>query len=170
MMEQCEHLHTIPTRFVKSNGVACVKFQCQDCWQPAGDGKNKDYDLDMLPLFDKEKREEYWRERGRQCTADYEREQERRRAEWFADYDAYLASPHWAKLRRSVLVRDGFLCQGCFRKITDATAHVHHLSYDAYNRLGYSFAFECVALCPECHDQYHGKRKPTYDEIARLIR
>lgn len=159
-MEECIHAHVIPTRFTKSNGTVMVVKQCQDCGQRMGDGKNKDYDLPSLPEFDHELRDQAWKQRQQE----WERDRTQRNLAWWIRYDAYLASPEWNKLRRSVIVRDHFLCQNCFRKVTDASAHVHHISYDGYNRTGRSFAFECVTLCRDCHQQYHG-----HEEAEREI-
>ena len=152
-MNECPHLHVIPTRFTMSNGVVMVTMQCQACGQRCGDGKNKDYDLASLPEFDRELRDRAWQER----QEEWERTRALSDLEWWVKYDAYLASPEWNRLRRSVIVRDHFLCQGCFAKVTDTSAHVHHRSYVGYNRTGHSFAFECVTLCRKCHLEYHGQ-------------
>lgn len=163
---ECSHEHTKPTKARKSNGVVCVYLQCADCGEKTKEDKKAKYDVDRLPWFDENFRE---RQRKRnqairdrlqeQYQAELQREQDAKNAEWWARYNGYLQSEHWAKLRRSVILRDGFRCQNCFRKVTEATAHAHHLSYTGLNRVGYSFAFECVTLCKHCHDEFHGKRE-----------
>lgn len=75
--------------------------------------------------------------------------------DWKERYNLYLASDHWFRLRQIVLQRDHCECQNCFHTVTEQTAHVHHLRYDGFNRLGKSFAFECVTLCRKCHKEFH---------------
>jgi hypothetical protein len=70
-------------------------------------------------------------------------------------YDVYLRTPEWKQIRRRALVRDDFLCQNCFCKITHSSAEVHHLTYDSLRRTGITFTFEVVSLCSACHKLYH---------------
>lgn len=121
----------------------------------------RDYDVEHLPEFDTA-----FRDRMRQSEADTRRsawEQERadRNERWWKQYEAYRQSQHWQQLRRRVIARDGFRCQNCFCRVTDGSAHVHHLSYDGFNAVGHSFAFECVTLCRTCHEDYHPHMQST---------
>lgn len=159
---QCEHTEVTATKARKSNGVVCVYLQCCECGEKTKEAPKTQYDLDRLPWFDEDFRErqrkrnaEIYKKLRQQKADEIRAEVEDRSAEWWAGYNAYLASTHWAQLRRRIIHRDQFRCQNCFSKVTDGNAQVHHLSYVGYNRLGYSFAFECVTLCRNCHKDYH---------------
>jgi len=112
-------------------------------------------ELLALPAFDDSLREVY-----RKMENEYYREErERQRAEWDsqsparkAEYAAYLQSDHWKDVRQRVLVRDKFLCQGCFR---EKATEVHHLTYA---HRGSELLFELVAVCATCHERAHGGR------------
>jgi 5-methylcytosine-specific restriction endonuclease McrA len=62
-------------------------------------------------------------------------------------------------VRRRVIARDSFACQLCGRRVEVNTAHVHHLSYDTYNLIGYSLPAECVTLCRSCHDRIESAKQ-----------
>lgn len=72
-----------------------------------------------------------------------------------ATYLDYLESPEWATIRRKVLKRDGYLCQGCLEK---PGTIVHHLTY---KRQGNEMACDLISLCKDCHDRIHGRIKET---------
>jgi len=152
---ECKHTSTRPTRAVKSNDVACVYLQCQQCGEKIKEVSKRDYDVARLPEFDKALRD---RVRNHNNERRQEMSQQARDAEsvsWKAQYNAYLKSEHWQQLRRRVIQRDHFECQNCFSRVTEGSAHVHHMSYDGLNRVGHSFAFECVTLCRKCHEDFH---------------
>lgn len=152
---ECKHTSTRPTRAVKSGGTVCVYLQCQQCGEKVKEVPKRGYDVDRLPPFDEELRELV---RSRNNAKRQEMAQQARDAEsisWKAQYNAYLKSTHWQALRRRVIQRDHFECQNCFSRVTDGSAHVHHLTYDGFNRVGHSFAFECVTLCRKCHEDFH---------------
>lgn len=153
--EQCEHRTTRPTRAVKSNGVVCVYLQCQQCGEKVREVGKRDYDVDRLPMFDEALRDRMRRQFTEARQATFEAQRTERDTQWRQRYGEYLRSAHWQTLRRRVIARDGFHCQNCFCKVSDTTAHVHHLSYDGFNSVGHSFAFECVTLCRACHEDYH---------------
>ena len=68
-------------------------------------------------------------------------------------YKQYLKSEAWAKKRHERLQIDGYRCAGCGTKLTEQTAHVHHLNYfyigeeDPWTDL--------ESLCAECHKMVH---------------
>lgn len=84
-----------------------------------------------------------------------ERERARREQEdrdFWARYDAYLASPEWAAKRELVLQRANHRCEGCGQR--PATI-AHHLTYaHVFDEL----LFELVAVCRPCHDRLHPDR------------
>lgn len=163
---ECKHEKTRPTYATKSNGVVCVYLQCVECGEKTKEERKAGYDVAKLPPFDKELQErtrnklreisaQLWSDWQEERQREFENKQGKQNEDFWRKYNAYLQTPHWKQVRRRVLIRDSFLCQNCFTKLTDSNAHVHHISYEAYKRLGYSFAFECVSLCRTCHDDYH---------------
>lgn len=159
----CDHERVRATRATKSNGVVCVYVQCQKCGEKVREVSKKDYNVTVLPAFDehlrkvcRERRQEKRQELRDQWLAEYEQERSDQDQQFWRTYSAYLKSEHWHILRRSVIQRDHSKCQNCFEPVTERSAHVHHTSYVGFQRLGYSFAFECVTLCRPCHDAFHG--------------
>lgn len=70
-------------------------------------------------------------------------------SDWWAWYDAYLATPEWAARRRLVIARDR-VCQGS----ADPGLHVHHLHY---RTVGRETGEELVLLCKRCHEAEHAR-------------
>jgi 5-methylcytosine-specific restriction endonuclease McrA len=123
----------------------------------------KDYNVTILPAFDEQLRRtmrerKQWKRKvlHEKWLAELELERSDQDQQFWRTYSAYLKSDHWQDLRRAVLQRDHSKCQNCFCAVTERSAHVHHTSYVGFQRLGYSFAFECVTLCRTCHDAFHG--------------
>jgi hypothetical protein len=75
-----------------------------------------------------------------------------------ADYGDYLASPLWAVIRRRVYGRAKGVCEaaGCDKQPTA----VHHWSYALPVMRGATLK-ALQALCKNCHDRAHGKRKSS---------
>lgn len=63
-------------------------------------------------------------------------------------YQLYLQSDAWQDKRRRVLERDRHKCRVCGEKADN----VHHLTYD---RVYDESLFDLVALCRNCHEEYH---------------
>jgi len=72
-----------------------------------------------------------------------------------AEYDAYLRSEAWQKLRKAVFARASYRCEGC--QAADAE-EVHHLTYI---RLGHEFLTDLLAVCAPCHAVLHTSHTPT---------
>lgn len=191
--QEFAHEHTpVPTRQRKSNGVTVVVLQCSQCGERLREVSKSLYNIEALPWFDEslrknaeekkqamiedlqEKRDEIYRQQVYAYRQEREKEQEERAREWRIRQDAenqtwwdkytlYLNSPHWVNLRLAVIQRDNHKCQNCFRPVTEKGAHVHHTSYVGFNRLGYSYAFECVTLCSQCHVNFHPDRAMADD-------
>lgn len=169
----CEHTHVIPVRFTKSNGVVCVRLQCQQCGDNRGERKKADYCVNQLSEWNEALRQS-WRvqvdNRREELRSEYiaalleaSRPSEENEKEWWQKYNAYLHSQQWHKMRQRVLDRDGNLCQAC---LANPATHVHHLSYELYNKLGKSAAFELVAICRPCHEQIHPHMSEAQDELT----
>lgn len=162
----CNHAKTKVVRFTQRNGVVIVRCQCQRCGAQVGNNLPKaEHNVAKLPEWNESLRDEWWKARGERTSAVYEQQRADETTEWFRRYNVYLKSEQWQRLKKTVLQRDNYTCQNCFRKVApnlyavDTRAEVHHTSYDGYNRLGESFAFECVTLCHACHRRYHGREK-----------
>lgn len=63
---------------------------------------------------------------------------------------AYLSSYKWDTMRKSILKRDSYTCQGCLA--TDMPLEVHHLSYSNFTR---EKEEDLVSLCRKCHQRQH---------------
>lgn len=167
---KCAHECAIPVKFTKSNGVVCVRIQCQRCGDSQGERKKADYDLAQLPDWNEDLRTEWRADRNNRWTEERENDMASRQAEllqqnaeWWAKYSVYLRSQQWHRMRQKVLDRDGNLCQSC---LTNTATHVHHLSYELYNQIGKSAAFELVAICRSCHQQIHPHMSEEQDRIT----
>lgn len=159
----CDHDATILVRFVDSGGKTSVRYQCQRCGDFQGNLKKSEVnDIDALPLWDESLRERWWQQRnarGDQIHQERQRQQKETEAEesarWWRNYTVYLRSPEWQALRRFVLKRDNYTCQGCGKPHDARNLVCHHKSYVGYNRVGKTFGFEVVTLCKRCHDEWH---------------
>jgi 5-methylcytosine-specific restriction endonuclease McrA len=166
----CECQGAVPTRREIAGGATTVWLQCAACGRAIRSVKKAGHDLAALPAFDADRFED-------RCAARYAEEsaaRERFRAEatgaaavqdaaWWATYSGYLRSEKWQVLRRLVMARDGGQCQACLRR---PAQQVHHLSYELYNRIGASAAFECVAICRRCHEAIHPDMAGAQDGSA----
>lgn len=65
------------------------------------------------------------------------------------DYEAYLASGHWAELRDHALHLACHACQVCN---SPHDLVVHHRTYE---RIGNEDIADLTVLCSECHDLFH---------------
>ena len=167
----CEHKQTHIVRFTQRNDVAVVRRQCKRCGAQVGNNLPKsEYNVARLPEWDESLREKWWQARSQrmqqaqqQLQDLHEQQRAAENAEWQRRYRIYLQSPQWQRLKKIVLERDNYTCQNCRRKVVpnlyvvDNRAEVHHLTYDGYNRIGESFAFELTTLCHDCHRRYHGR-------------
>ena len=151
----CHHEDVKLVRRVVDGGVVHVWRQCQQCGHGLGAASKKGLDIDNLPLWDDELRQS-WEDRKRQRANELREEVSASfNVEDWEEYGEYRQSDHWKALRRKVIARDHFQCQNCFCRVTEGSAHVHHISYDGLRNVGHSFAFECVTLCRSCHVDYH---------------
>lgn len=166
----CIHSQTNLVKLLDSLNRPQVVYQCCVCGEKvSGSLPHKGVDVAALPLFDTHlrdrKREETRQHRDREryrYLDDLEQQRLSAEEKFWADYNHYLETDHWKQLRRRVISRDGFLCQNCFRRVSDASAQVHHREYTGFKRVGKSFAFECVTLCAACHTEFH----PHMRELA----
>jgi len=112
------------------------------------------YKIDELPEFDDSIRERYQQEIQDRWNAERDQrvmEQITKTGQWWNNYTAYLKSLEWQITRKAVIERDR-ICQKCF---ADPATQAHHLTYETYNKHGFTFPQECVGLCYECHESLH---------------
>lgn len=67
------------------------------------------------------------------------------------EYQQFLKSDKWKKIRAEVMKRDSYLCRYCAKPATE----VHHVTYE----FGWEVACYCKALCRECHEREHQIKK-----------
>ncbi len=68
-------------------------------------------------------------------------------------YNAFLASPQWAWVRKMKLRQADFTCQGCGIRGTRRELQVHHLNYDRpWGRESFN---DLLVLCQRCHSDEH---------------
>lgn len=163
----CDHEEQKLVRYQQSNGSWRIRRQCLNCGEwTTSDLPQRNVSVMSLPVVDKETKENY--RQARSAAKDEAREEHLKQFAAPAyqqrqeKYEAYLASEHWKALRLAVLNRDSYRCQNCFCQVTSYTSHVHHLSYVGLERVGKSFAFECVTLCPKCHIEFHSRMQYGY--------
>jgi len=71
------------------------------------------------------------------------------RKAWFDGYNEYLKSKAWGLKRAAVLARAKGLCEECRER---PAIQAHHLTYRHW---GYERLDELVAVCLECHAEFH---------------
>lgn len=156
---KCSHEQEQVVRYQKSNGVWCVRRQCLNCGEyTTSDLPQKSINIASLPVFDasirdacRQAKQKARQEAKYKLLSESEMARLSHEQRWLENVNRYYATEHWKQLRCTVLLRDGHKCQNCFCAVTEATAHIHHLSYTGLDRVGKSFAFECVTLCRKCH-------------------
>lgn len=153
MMKECLHRVTeIRKRKVGGGGIQ-VREQCCECGASLGNAlKQAGLDLEVLPWWDEDLKEEYWNrereEREHARRMDVQRN-ERQETEWWREYSEYLETTEWKSLRNKVLRRAGGRCEGC---MDQEAVQVHHLTY---KHVGAELLFELVAVCEDCHKRVH---------------
>lgn len=65
------------------------------------------------------------------------------------EYDQYLQSEHWAKLKSAIRARDRGKCRICK---SEDNLHVHHVRYREIYNVTKS---DLILLCESCHDRVH---------------
>lgn len=147
----CSHTNSVDVVVpFGDKGAVRVKKQCVDCgqlhgklWGASGFDPRKLMPLNeelQLTLQDRRRaahnEREFWLSEFRM----------KRKLNWFRDHNRYLQSDEWRKIRQSVLMRDGYLCQCC--KVSKAT-EVHHLHYQTWRRESED---DLISLCRNCHE------------------
>lgn len=139
-----------PTWKTSSNGATLYAQQCLLCGTRGRAIKRADLvrdgvDLDVLPEFNEEFREDQYR----RTLEAFDARREAERSDWFQKYDEYLATPAWEARRAAVMKRSAGLCEGCRER---PATQVHHLTYE---HVFDEFLWELVAICNSCHKRIH---------------
>lgn len=84
------------------------------------------------------------------------------------DYDEYMNSKQWRRIRKWVLTFWGNKCALCTSSIRMS---VHHRTYE---RLGKELLTDLIALCGRCHNVHHkelghGGLEPIQDVLIRVL-
>lgn len=75
----------------------------------------------------------------------------------------YIESPQWQILRKKILKRDQYTCQGC--GINGVPLEVHHITYINYESEQLS---DLVSVCRDCHQTIHNKHGYDYTNTFPL--
>lgn len=75
------------------------------------------------------------------------------------EYQKYLNSPHWQKIRQAVFKEYGHRCDHCG---SPKNLHIHHITYE---HLGEEEISDLVPLCEDCHKRLHD----PFDSIDYLM-
>ena len=105
---------------------------------------------------------------GRQAKRDEARQKLQRKVEalGFANYGAYLASPHWAEVRAAFRAVTPAHCIACKR--SDVRLQIHH---KAYKRLGCEDLSDLAYVCGSCHKEIHFSRGMNLEvKTGRVIK
>lgn len=144
-----EHLFVYRYK-VTSSGYLVVRKQCDKCDYILSESpKKKDIkDFDLLVSTGEIKEilpDDNWKEyeMSRQLKINEQRLNQKEK------YNEYLKSEKWYNIRKLVLKRDNFLCQGCLE--SEAT-EVHHKNYV---HLFDEILFDLVSVCKSCHIKIH---------------
>ncbi len=71
--------------------------------------------------------------------------------EWFEDYDTYLKSDCFARLKEEVRIRCGGNCERC---LVNKYKHTHHVIYE--KKWGTETSKNLAGVCPGCHNLLGG--------------
>ena len=148
----CEH-NFIYVRSILSDKRIQLRNFCTKCSiSPSKAVKQDGVDMDKIPIRthveisdhnDKIRRESM--DGFSILISKLKQKQHEANKDWYAEY---LNSPEWFARSEATKKRYNYTCQMCGKKATDA----HHLSYDYVKR---EYEFDLVALCHQCHEDYH---------------
>lgn len=162
----CEHVtEKRLKRF--SNGSLQIALQCVKCGVRVGNWlpQIQHPGWESFHPFDEEAEQRYRTARGEEFRETFKSKREAEDRAWLEEYERYLASPQWKRMRLRVLVDRRGICQGCGKDLIATSSsfppsfqvhHVHELG--AYRvPFGSELLFQLVLLCPPCHDRFPSK-------------
>lgn len=148
VVNNCKCENQVRRKLTMINGGIQAKNQCINCGKISQALKLEKGD-ENLEEIDKELPHQISRDIYTAYLKELKRLEIEEKTEAQASYHEYLTTDKWKKIKKKVLERDKYICQGCL--VAEAVL-VHHLTYsNIYNE----FAFELVSLCQECHNRVH---------------
>lgn len=154
LADACIHERPAIVRSINSGNQVMYRWYCRDCGCKLSSNiradaalEQKVFDVDLDSLASRSNL--YRSQREGWLTRISEEAAERAQAGNRAEYDDYLRSDAWKRLRSRVMARANNTCEGCLERKAE---HVHHLTYE---HIGNEFAFELRALCEPCHIRLH---------------
>ena len=149
----CPHSTTELRRKMASDGRPRYHIQCLVCGQSTQKriSKNKVDESEAIPLWDEALHLRVWEKFNRDWEQAKYSVDQISDGDWWAQYDEYLESPQWARIRDAVLIRDHHMCQGCG---SQKATQIHHLTYE---HVRHEFLFELVSVCSSCHERLHSR-------------
>lgn len=148
----CRHPNVRVVTRVTADERIQIRKQCLICGELRGGAVKRANVPADVPPEDKDLRARYQqarREEWESIEQKHIRKQKAHEADWWENYDRYLASPQWALVREKVLKRANRICEGCLER---PASEVHHLTYAHVEN---ELIFELVALCKPCHARLH---------------
>lgn len=150
---ECEHEYELMLFKLESGSTQLRKF-CRKCKQrDPHPVKQTPENTSGLAIHDEVKYKQHME--GLRKTEDVEYRPfvevffEKQRNLVYEEYNEYLKTEHWIKLRNKITNRDGNICQIC----GDRSEVVHHLTYAHVRK---EKDFELISLCQKCHwNEYH---------------
>lgn len=83
------------------------------------------------------------------------------------EYQGYLKSPLWARIRKSILERDNRQCQLCGSR---ENPEVHHIRYPKNFEFGTEPGEDLITLCHNCHRKVHDKNDPDRKYLIAVLK
>ena len=169
----CLFPNPIPVRYysdeieaMQNSDDYIIYNQCQNCGKKIGQQiSKKKFDKNSIPQFDNsllERTNEVSAELRELSKKLSERKIQNRRENYWDDYDEYLKSEKWMKIRDIVLERDNYKCQSCL----DAQAEqVHHT--DGRFRKNEPI-FTLVSVCTRCHEIITEIERGNYRQAEKI--
>jgi len=163
---ECSH-NFKPVRFITESGSTQIRKYCTLCFEITSQSE-KEENYSGITLYNWKLSEyrtklEDKKERDKLVFSDILEELKQIRIIQYgeqkisniSEYNEYLKSDHWKKLRERILIRDNYECQICF----EPAEEVHHLTYQ---HRGEEYTFELVSLCVNCHAKYYHPEKTVH--------
>jgi hypothetical protein len=163
---RCLHVLKSFVWYPTSNGRKQLRQQCDDCGDLVGPGALPFAKAEgqTVKAFDLQRYQQARREHNEATREAYERARQRRNAVWATQrlerqqqYQAYLQSEQWRRLRVKLLKRAGYTCEGCLEA---RATEVHHVTYE---HIFQEYCFELRALCAKCHGRLHANGNADWD-------
>ena len=155
----CGNQNLLNIRFEQSNKTIVQRIACTNCKSLIGGAKKRTQDFSSLKLLTQERflEIEKLKKDGRNKLLEYlsvlsQQFKDYKYQQRYEEYSNYLKTDNWKRIRKLVLERDQYLCQGCRTK---KAVHVHHTTYDF---LGDELLFQLISLCVDCHQKIHPEK------------